>query len=112
MCCVDPQGIVVVLVVVVLMAVLIPPKPVISTCPASYQSHPLILVSLDGFRADYLERGLTPGLQALVDEGVHAPYMKPSYPTLTFPNHYSIVTVSKTLYSSYNSDFHQALSVD
>ncbi|XP_042858870.1 venom phosphodiesterase-like [Penaeus japonicus] len=85
-------GIVVVLVVVVLMAVLIPPKPVISTCPASYQSHPLILVSLDGFRADYLERGLTPGLQALVDEGVHAPYMKPSYPTLTFPNHYSIVT--------------------
>ncbi|XP_047480634.1 LOW QUALITY PROTEIN: venom phosphodiesterase 2-like [Penaeus chinensis] len=82
----------VVLVVIVVMAVLVSPKPEIRACPASYESHPLILVSLDGFRADYLEKGLTPGLQALVDGGVHAPFMKPSYPTLTFPNHYTIVT--------------------
>lgn len=86
-----------VLVVIVLLAVLVPPKTEIRACPASYEKHPLILVSLDGFRADYLEKGLTPGLQALVDGGVHAPFMKPSYPTLTFPNHYTIVTVSKKL---------------
>lgn len=85
-------GVTVVLVVIVLLAVLVPPKTEIRACPASYEKHPLILVSLDGFRADYLEKGLTPGLQALVDGGVHAPFMKPSYPTLTFPNHYTIVT--------------------
>ncbi|MDK2413638.1 alkaline phosphatase family protein, partial [Aphanizomenon sp. 202] len=69
-------GVTVVLVVIVLLAVLVPPKTEIRACPASYEKHPLILVSLDGFRADYLEKGLTPGLQALVDGGVHAPFMK------------------------------------
>ncbi|KAK4327360.1 hypothetical protein Pmani_002188 [Petrolisthes manimaculis] len=63
-----------------------------STCPPSYTQHPLVLLSMDGFRADFLSRGLTPTLQALADNGVTAPYMKPSYPTITFPNHYTIVT--------------------
>ncbi len=53
---------------------------------------PLILISLDGFRADYLDRGLTPTLRALADDGVHAAALKPAFPTLTFPNHYTIVT--------------------
>lgn len=53
---------------------------------------PLILISLDGFRADYLDRGLTPNLRALADDGVHAQALKPAFPTLTFPNHYTIVT--------------------
>lgn len=65
----------------------------VAQCPAGYETHPLILMSLDGFRADYLDRGLTPSLKALADRGVHATYMVPSYPTLTFPNHYTIVTV-------------------
>ena len=50
-----------------------------------------ILISIDGFRFDYLERGLTPNLAALAARGVTAP-MKPSFPTKTFPNHYTIVT--------------------
>lgn len=50
-----------------------------------------ILISIDGFRADYLERGLTPNLSALAARGVTAP-MQPSFPTKTFPNHYTIVT--------------------
>ncbi|XP_069167904.1 venom phosphodiesterase-like isoform X2 [Procambarus clarkii] len=61
-------------------------------CPANYGTHPLILVSMDGFRADYINRGLTPTLVSLGKRGVRAPYMTPSYPSKTFPNHYTIVT--------------------
>ncbi|KAJ2784000.1 hypothetical protein H4R18_001392 [Coemansia javaensis] len=52
----------------------------------------LILVSLDGFRADYLDRGATPNLARLGQEGLRADYMLPSFPSSTFPNHYSIAT--------------------
>ena len=51
-----------------------------------------MLVSIDGFRADYIDRGLTPNLEAMAREGAHAPYMVPSFPSLTFPNHYTLVT--------------------
>jgi predicted AlkP superfamily pyrophosphatase or phosphodiesterase len=50
-----------------------------------------VLVSIDGFRADYIERGLTPRLAALAKEGATGP-MRPSFPTKTFPNHYALVT--------------------
>jgi predicted AlkP superfamily pyrophosphatase or phosphodiesterase len=53
---------------------------------------PLILISIDGYRADYLERGLSPQLAALAADGVRAQALKPAFPTLTFPNHYTIVT--------------------
>ncbi|XP_050729429.1 venom phosphodiesterase-like [Eriocheir sinensis] len=61
-------------------------------CPVDYVEHPVILVSMDGFRADFINRGLTPTLQALADQGVHAAFMHPAYPSQTFPNHYTIVT--------------------
>jgi len=50
-----------------------------------------ILVSIDGFRADYLQRGFTPNLSALAAQGISAA-MRPSFPTKTFPNHYALVT--------------------
>lgn len=53
---------------------------------------PLLLVSIDGYRADYLQRGLTPTLAALARDGVRAQAMQPSFPSLTFPNHYTLVT--------------------
>ena len=53
---------------------------------------PLILISIDGFRADYLDRGVTPNLKALAQSGSHAVRMTPSFPSLTFPNHYTLVT--------------------
>jgi predicted AlkP superfamily pyrophosphatase or phosphodiesterase len=53
---------------------------------------PLILISFDGYRADYIERGLSPNLSALAKDGVHAQALRPAFPTLTFPNHYTIVT--------------------
>ena len=51
-----------------------------------------ILISLDGFRADFLTRGITPTLNQFIAEGVSPKYMYPSFPSLTFPNHFSIVT--------------------
>lgn len=50
-----------------------------------------ILVSIDGFRPDYLERGVTPRLSALAAGGVSAA-MRPSFPSKTFPNHWTLVT--------------------
>ncbi|KAB7500702.1 Ectonucleotide pyrophosphatase/phosphodiesterase family member 1, partial [Armadillidium nasatum] len=47
---------------------------------------------MDGFRADYIYRGLTPTIEMLSRRGVMTPFMKPSYPSITFPNHYTIVT--------------------
>ena len=60
--------------------------------PAAGARPSVVLVSIDGFRADYLELGLTPNLQRLADQGVRTEWMAPSYPTLTFPNHYTLVT--------------------
>ncbi|KAB7770124.1 ectonucleotide pyrophosphatase/phosphodiesterase [Xanthomonas maliensis] len=54
--------------------------------------HALLLISIDGLRADMLDRGLTPHLSALARAGVRAQWMTPSYPSLTFPNHYTLVT--------------------
>ncbi|KAK5958307.1 hypothetical protein OHC33_000149 [Knufia fluminis] len=51
-----------------------------------------ILISLDGFRADFLQRGLTPSMNAFVSSGVSPQYMLPSFPSVTFPNHYTLVT--------------------
>jgi predicted AlkP superfamily pyrophosphatase or phosphodiesterase len=50
-----------------------------------------ILISIDGFRADYLDRGITPALSRLASGGVRAA-MRPSFPSKTFPNHWTIVT--------------------
>jgi ectonucleotide pyrophosphatase/phosphodiesterase family member 5 len=53
---------------------------------------PLILVSIDGFRADYLDRGVSPNLTSLAAGGVRAERLIPSFPSITFPNHYTLVT--------------------
>jgi predicted AlkP superfamily pyrophosphatase or phosphodiesterase len=56
------------------------------------EAAPVVLVSIDSFRADYLDRGHTPNLALIAREGVRAQWMNPSYPSLTFPNHYTLVT--------------------
>jgi predicted AlkP superfamily pyrophosphatase or phosphodiesterase len=53
---------------------------------------PVILISVDGLRPDYLARGVTPNINALAATGVRAKAMRPSFPSLTFPNHYTLVT--------------------
>ena len=58
---------------------------------AEAQKPLLVLISIDAFRPDYLDRGVTPTLSALADGGVRGE-MRPSFPSKTFPNHYAIVT--------------------
>lgn len=52
----------------------------------------VILISLDGYRYDYTERFQPPNLSRFVAEGVQAEGMIASFPTKTFPNHYTIAT--------------------
>eukprot|EP01060_Flectonema_neradi_P011152 TRINITY_DN18218_c0_g1_i1.p1 TRINITY_DN18218_c0_g1~~TRINITY_DN18218_c0_g1_i1.p1 ORF type:complete len:1092 (+),score=182.79 TRINITY_DN18218_c0_g1_i1:67-3342(+) len=54
---------------------------------------PIVLVSMDGFRHDYLSRVDTPAFDAMMADGAYATEgMKPAMVTKTFPNHYTIVT--------------------
>ncbi|HXP47466.1 MAG TPA: alkaline phosphatase family protein [Terriglobales bacterium] len=62
------------------------PRPISDLQPT------LILISIDGFRYDYLDKYSPPNLQRLAATGVRAAAMQPSFPTYTFPNHYTIVT--------------------
>lgn len=62
-----------------------------SVAPVEQRAPVTILISIDGFRADYLDRGVTPTLSALAAGGLNAA-MRPSYPSKTFPNHWTLVT--------------------
>jgi predicted AlkP superfamily pyrophosphatase or phosphodiesterase len=77
--------------------VLIPLLPILLglvSCqtPSPPPDGPLILVSIDGFRWDYLEKFDPPTLAHLAAEGVRAGRLNPSFPSKTFPNHYTLVT--------------------
>lgn len=67
--------------------------PLVSNGTALFAPTTLI-ISLDGFRADFLNRGLTPRMNAFVKEGVSPLYMNPSFPSVTFP--VSILTIRTT----------------
>ena len=59
----------------------------------------VILISADGFRYDYPEKHRAKNLLDRGSQGVRAEGMIPSYPSLTFPNHYTLVT---GLYASHH----------
>ena len=60
---------------------------------AQQTKHYVVLVSLDGFRYDYAEKYGAKNLMQLASRGASAPQgMIPAYPSVTFPNHYTIVT--------------------
>ncbi len=52
----------------------------------------VVMVSLDAFRWDYDSIYGTPVLDEIAVNGVMAEHLIPSFPTKTFPNHYSIAT--------------------
>lgn len=61
--------------------------------PSAATNRPIvILVSIDGFRWDYLDRYAPPNLLKLASAGVRADGLIPQFPSKTFPNHYTIVT--------------------
>lgn len=57
------------------------------------QSKPyVIMISTDGFRYDYAKKYNAENLLKLSNSGVQAKAMIPSYPSITFPNHWSLIT--------------------
>src|SRR4051794_32977007 len=60
--------------------------------PEHLEKASLILVSFDGFRADYLDRYNLPNFRRAIARGARAQAMRPVFPAITFPNHYSLVT--------------------
>lgn len=52
----------------------------------------VVLISLDGYRYDYVDRFKPQHLLDRIDNGVRATSLLPCFPTKTFPNHYSIAT--------------------
>ena len=51
-----------------------------------------VVLSLDGFRWDYPDKASTPNLDRIARNGVKAISLIPSFPSKTFPNHYTIAT--------------------
>ena len=61
--------------------------------PAPTPPAPIVLlISIDGFRADYITRSGAVRLRALAASGVRAERLVPSFPSKTFPNHYTLIT--------------------
>jgi predicted AlkP superfamily pyrophosphatase or phosphodiesterase len=61
-------------------------------CGTSEGRRPVLLIGIDAFTWDLLNRAETPNLDAIVSRGVRAEWLVPVFPTKTFPNHYSIAT--------------------
>jgi predicted AlkP superfamily pyrophosphatase or phosphodiesterase len=64
----------------------------LAPCWAQQDKPYVLLISIDGFRYDYAARDHATNLLALAQSGVQARALIPSFPTSTFPNHYTIVT--------------------
>src|SRR6476660_8510413 len=78
---------------IIVALVFVAAAPVERAAPSSSPAAPiLVLVSLDGWRWDYINRFSAPNLRALASRGVRAAALIPSFPVLTFPNHYTLVT--------------------
>lgn len=60
-------------------------------CMLAAGRHTTLIISLDGFRWDYPQMYHTPFFDRLGQEGVQA-VMQPSFPSKTFPNHYTLAT--------------------
>lgn len=52
----------------------------------------VVMVSLDGFRADYMQKINPPNLKKIAKAGIYTPGLIPSYPSHTYPNHFTLVT--------------------
>ena len=68
-------------------------SPTMASAQTAAPARPVILIGIDGFRAGYLDPTNTPTLYRLAQEGVQAEGgMKPSWPSVTFPNFYTLAT--------------------
>lgn len=61
--------------------------------PGLAQDRPyVILISFDGFRHDYVQKFNPPNFKKFMADGAQAEALIPSFPSKTFPNHYTLVT--------------------
>ncbi|KAL7273418.1 hypothetical protein RUND412_003734 [Rhizina undulata] len=68
-----------------------PPKTILTN--GTHTFHPTtLLLSIDGLRADFLFRNITPTLTSFLNSGVSPEYLIPAFPSVTFPNHWTLVT--------------------
>ena len=62
----------------------------------SVKRYPVLMISFDGMQSgkfeEFLRDNPNSAFNEIINDGVKAEYMIPSFPTLTFPNHYTIVT--------------------
>ena len=65
----------------------------LTSCKRANRKTVTVIVSLDGFRWDYPQMYDTPNLRRIAQQGVRAQYMEPSFPTVTFPMHYTFTTL-------------------
>ena len=67
---------------------------VVAACEAKQTTEPpyVVMISFDGFRHDYVEKYNAPNFKEFISKGAAAEAMLPSFPSKTFPNHYSLVT--------------------
>ncbi len=65
---------------------------VTSLCVLADTGQHVVLISLDGFRHDYIELHDAKQLKRIAQQGVRASSMTPVYPANTFPNHLSLIT--------------------
>ncbi|OMJ08080.1 putative pyrophosphatase/phosphodiesterase [Smittium culicis] len=68
-----------------------PKNSIFNNSPGT-NNNTVILLSIDGFKHGYFNYGLTPNIVNLGKTGIFPEYMLPSFPTITFPNHYTIAT--------------------
>jgi predicted AlkP superfamily pyrophosphatase or phosphodiesterase len=76
----------------ILGALLVVAAPGIAQETSARSGDVVVLVSFDGFRHDYLDRGITPNFERIARAGVRADAIIPIFPSKTFPNHHSIAT--------------------
>ena len=62
------------------------------SCNQKPEENYLVILSLDGFRWDYTNMTDTPNLDSIARAGVRAEALRPSFPSKTFPNHYTMAT--------------------
>jgi len=64
----------------------------LSACAGKKDEPHVLLISFDGFRHDYVEKFNPPHFRAFIEGGTAAEHMLSSFPSKTFPNHYTVVT--------------------
>ena len=77
----------------------------------------VILISFDGFRYDYADKFDAANFKSIRSKGAWAEGLIPSFPSKTFPNHYTIITglypghhglVDNTFYDPERGEFQAA----